>query len=35
MKKILQRHGYPPDLAQEAVKTVLKQAEAIASELGR
>ncbi|MFC3118818.1 type I restriction enzyme endonuclease domain-containing protein [Jhaorihella thermophila] len=35
VKKILQRHGYPPDLAQEAVKTVLRQAEAIASEIGR
>jgi type I restriction enzyme R subunit len=35
VKKILQRHGYPPDLASEAVKTVLKQAEAIAAELRR
>jgi type I restriction enzyme R subunit len=31
VKKILQRHGYPPDLTSEAVKTVLKQAEALAS----
>jgi type I restriction enzyme R subunit len=30
VKKILQKHGYPPDLASEAVKTVLRQAEAIA-----
>jgi type I restriction enzyme R subunit len=30
VKKILQKHGYPPDLAAEAVKTVIKQAEAIA-----
>lgn len=33
VKKILQRHGYPPDLTSEAVKTVLKQAEALASTL--
>ncbi len=33
VRKILQRHGYPPDLTTEAVKTVLKQAEALASEL--
>jgi type I restriction enzyme R subunit len=33
VKKILQQHGYPPDLASEAVKTVLRQAEALAVEL--
>ncbi|WP_370220876.1 type I restriction endonuclease subunit R [Qipengyuania sp.] len=33
VKKILQKHGYPPDLTTEAVKTVLRQAEALASEL--
>ncbi|WP_170446207.1 type I restriction endonuclease subunit R [Ruegeria arenilitoris] len=33
VKKILQRHGYPPDLTSEATKTVLKQAEALATEL--
>lgn len=33
VKKILQRHGYPPDLASEAVKTVLRQAEALATEI--
>ena len=33
VKKILQRHGYPPDLTSEAVKTVLKQAEALASDM--
>lgn len=27
VKRILNRHGYPPDLAAEAVKTVLAQAE--------
>jgi type I restriction enzyme R subunit len=27
VKRILNRHGYPPDLQQEAVKTVLMQAE--------
>lgn len=35
VRKILQRHGYPPDLTTEAVKTVLKQAEAIATEISR
>lgn len=35
VKKILQKHGYPPDLTTEAVKTVLRQAEAIATELSR
>jgi type I restriction enzyme R subunit len=35
VKKILQLHGYPPDLTAEAVKTVLKQAEALATELSR
>lgn len=27
VKRILNRHGYPPDLADEAVKTVLRQVE--------
>ncbi|NSX53273.1 type I restriction endonuclease subunit R [Parasulfitobacter algicola] len=31
VKKILQRHGFPPDLATDAVKTVLRQAEALAT----
>jgi len=35
VRKILQRHGYPPDLTPEAIKTVLKQAEAIAAEISR
>ena len=35
VKRILQRHGYPPDLTTEAVKTVLKQAEALATEVSR
>ncbi len=30
IKRILARHGYPPDLALEAVKLVLRQAEALA-----
>jgi type I restriction enzyme R subunit len=30
IKRILARHGYPPDLASEAVKLVLRQAEALA-----
>ena len=33
IKRILTRHGYPPDLASEAVKMVLKQAEALAREV--
>ncbi|TKA97715.1 type I restriction endonuclease subunit R [Cereibacter changlensis] len=31
IKRILNRHGYPPDLASEAVKLVLRQAEALAT----
>lgn len=27
VKRILKKHGYPPDLAEEATKTVLAQAE--------
>lgn len=30
VKRILRRHGYPPDLQSEAVKLVIKQAEALA-----
>jgi type I restriction enzyme, R subunit len=30
IKRILAKHGYPPDLASEAVKLVLRQAEALA-----
>lgn len=30
IKRILHRHGYPPDLASDAVKLVLRQAEALA-----
>jgi type I restriction enzyme R subunit len=33
VKKILLHHGYPPDLAKDAIKTVLRQAEALAAEL--
>lgn len=33
IKRILTHHGYPPDLASEAVKMVLKQAEALAREV--
>ena len=35
VRNILKRHGYPPDLTTEAVKTVLKQAEAMATEMSR
>ena len=33
VKRILKRHGYPPDLETEAVKTILRQAEVIATSL--
>ena len=32
VKRILNKHGYPPDLQEEAVKTVLRQAELLCSE---
>ncbi len=35
VRKILKRHGYPPDLAPDAVKTVLRQAEAHAMEFSK
>ncbi|WP_371134050.1 type I restriction enzyme endonuclease domain-containing protein [Tabrizicola sp.] len=35
VRKILQRHGYPPDLTTDAVKTILKQAEALAAEVSK
>ncbi len=31
VKKILRKHGYPPDLSAEAVQTVLQQAETLAA----
>ncbi|MEC5379278.1 type I restriction endonuclease subunit R [Aurantimonas sp. C2-6-R+9] len=31
VKRILRRHGYPPDLQDEAVQTVLRQAEALSA----
>ena len=31
VKRILKKYGYPPDLQDAAVQTVLKQAEAMAS----
>jgi len=33
VKKILRRYGYPPDLAPQAIQTILKQAEALAREI--
>jgi type I restriction enzyme R subunit len=33
VKRILRRHGYPPDLQAEAVKLVIKQAEAMAQSM--
>ena len=32
VKRILNKHGYPPDLQEEAVKTVLRQAELMCAE---
>ena len=32
VKRILNRHGYPPDLQEEAVKTVLAQAELLCAD---
>ncbi|HRQ88385.1 MAG TPA: HsdR family type I site-specific deoxyribonuclease [Bacteroidia bacterium] len=32
VRRILRKHGYPPDLQDEAVKTVLKQAELLCAE---
>ncbi|MCB2052606.1 MAG: DUF3387 domain-containing protein, partial [Novosphingobium sp.] len=31
VKRILRKHGYPPDLQDAAVQTVLRQAEALSS----
>ena len=31
VKKILRKYGYPPDLQDSAVQTVLQQAEALSS----
>ena len=32
VRRILKKHGYPPDLREEATKTVLEQAELICAE---
>ena len=32
VKRILNKYGYPPDLQEEAVKTVLKQAELLCAD---
>lgn len=32
VKRILRKHGYPPDLQEEAVKTVLMQAESLCAD---
>ena len=34
VKRILNKYGYPPDLQEEAVKTVLQQAELLCAEWG-
>ena len=31
VRRILRRHGYPPDKQEKATKTVLEQAEALSS----
>jgi type I restriction enzyme, R subunit len=33
VKRILRKYGYPPDLQEEAIKTVVLQAEALAMEV--
>jgi len=35
VKRILKKYGYPPDLSDEAVQTVLAQAEILLREVGR
>jgi type I restriction enzyme R subunit len=32
VRRILRKHGYPPDLQEEATKTELEQAEALCAE---
>ncbi len=32
VKRILRKHGYPPDLEEEAIKTVLAQAELLCAD---
>lgn len=32
VKRILRKHGFPPDLQDEATKTVLQQAELLCAE---
>ncbi|MBD3766006.1 MAG: DUF3387 domain-containing protein, partial [Rhodobacterales bacterium] len=32
VKRILRKYGYPPDMQDSAVQTVLQQAEALSSE---
>jgi type I restriction enzyme, R subunit len=32
VRRILRKHGYPPDLKEEATKTVFEQAEALCAE---
>ena len=34
VKRILNKYGYPPDLQEEAVKTLLMQAELLCAEVG-
>jgi len=32
VRRVLRKHGYPPDLQEEATKTVLEQAEALCAD---
>ena len=34
VKRILRHHGYPPDLQDEAIQTILRQEEALLSQSG-
>jgi type I restriction enzyme, R subunit len=33
VKRILRKHGYPPDMQEKATKTVLEQAEFLSGEV--
>lgn len=35
VRLILKKHGYPPDLREEATRTVLEQAKVLCAEWGR
>ena len=35
VRRILRKHGFPPDLQDDAIKVVIQQAEALAQEMSR